>query len=201
MKLILASIPSSVRSKYSELLIKSVLAHEFYKAAKGVSIYVSFSTEPDTSTLIRDSLGRGKVVVVPQIISEARGRGCELSTRLGFMRMRRLHDLDELLSWPLNKFGVREPPQPSDGVDQDDALTHFVDLFVVPGLAFTIKGERLGRGKGFYDRYLTGIREFYLEAHPNLPPPRIMALAFPEQIVDRICTEQHDVVIDVIIST
>lgn len=75
-----------------------------------------------------------------------------------------------------------------------------MDLFVVPGLAFTMKGERLGRGKGFYDRYLTGIRELYLEAYPSRPPPRTMALAFPEQIVDRICTEQHDVVIDTVIS-
>lgn len=101
-----------------------MLTHELYKVAKGVSIYVSFSTEPDTSALIRDALERGKVVVLPQIISEARGRSYELSTRLGLMRMRRLHDLDQLLSWPLNKFGVREPLQLSDGVDQDDALTH-----------------------------------------------------------------------------
>ncbi|CDS40170.1 5 formyltetrahydrofolate cyclo ligase [Echinococcus multilocularis] len=201
MKLLLASIPSSVRLKNSELLLQLVLAHEFYKTAKGVSIYVSFSTEPDTSTLIRDALRRGKVVVVPQIITETQGRGYELSTRLGLMRMRRLHDADQLLSWPLNKFGVREPPQPSDGVDQDDALTHFVDLFVVPGLAFTMKGERLGRGKGFYDQYLAGLRKFYLETQPNRLLPRTIALAFSEQIVDRICTGQHDVVIDAIIST
>ncbi|KAL5112656.1 hypothetical protein TcWFU_008115 [Taenia crassiceps] len=200
MKLILASIPSSVRSKYSELLTQSVLTHEFYKAAKGISIYVSLATEPDTSTLIGAALGMGKIVVVPQIISEALGRSSKLSARLGLMRMRRLDDLDQLLSWPLNMFGVREPPQPSDGVDQDDALTHFMDLFIVPGLAFTMKGERLGRGKGFYDRYLTGIRGFYLEAHPNRPLPCTLALAFPEQIVDRMSTEQHDVFIDAVIS-
>ncbi|VDM30404.1 unnamed protein product [Hydatigera taeniaeformis] len=179
---------------------KTALTHEFYKAAKGVSIYVSFSTEPDTSKLILAALEEGKVVVVPQIITEKRGRNYELSTRLGLMRMRRLYNLDQILSWPPNKFGVREPPQPLHDVDQDDAITHFVDLFVVPGLAFTMRGERLGRGKGFYDRYLTGMRKFYLEAHPNRPPPYTMALAFPEQIVDRICVEEHDFIIDAVVS-
>ena len=86
-----------------------------------------------------------------------------------------------------------------------DALVLFfsfftvVDLFIVPGLAFTMRGERLGRGKGYYDRYIAGLRELYRKRHPERPRPRTLALAFSEQILDEVFTEKHDYLIDAVI--
>lgn len=74
-----------------------------------------------------------------------------------------------------------------------------VDLVIVPGLAFTTNRGRLGRGKGFYDRYLAGIRRFYKEFHPNLEPPHTLALAFSEQMCDDILIEEHDMKIDAVL--
>lgn len=62
-----------------------------------------------------------------------------------------------------------------------------IDLAIIPGMAFTPQGDRLGRGKGYYDRLL-----------PQLTCP-LIGLAFPFQMVDSIPTEDHDVKMDEVI--
>ncbi|VDD80254.1 unnamed protein product [Mesocestoides corti] len=198
MKSILSNIPPSIRKRKSQVLLQKVLAHEFFKTCKGVSIFVSFSYEPDTIALIRHALEAGKVVVVPKILADSE-RCNSLTKRFGLMRMRQLHSLDELFTWPLNKFGIREPPQPTTGIDKDDALTLPVDLFILPGLAFSAAGDRLGRGKGFYDHYLTGMREYHSENNPSVPLPRTIALAFSEQILENLFVEGHDAKVDTVL--
>jgi len=56
-----------------------------------------------------------------------------------------------------------------------------IDLAIIPGMAFTQQGDRMGRGKGFYDRLL-----------PKLSCP-LIGIAFPFQLLDFIPTEPHDV--------
>ena len=73
---------------------------------------------------MRDALVSDKLVVVPQIIDENKDSPCDLTNCLGFMRMRRLRSIDELLSWPLNRFGIREPLHPPEAAYQDDAITN-----------------------------------------------------------------------------
>lgn len=58
-----------------------------------------------------------------------------------------------------------------------------VDLVVVPGLAFTTGGDRLGQGGGWYDRFLSGVR----------PATAVVGVCFDEQLVDAVPTEPHDV--------
>ncbi len=57
-----------------------------------------------------------------------------------------------------------------------------IDLLLVPGVAFTASGERLGYGGGFYDTFI-----------PRCPQARLAALAFAEQMVEALPTEEHDV--------
>ncbi len=72
-----------------------------------------------------------------------------------------------------------------------------MDLVIVPGLAFSRSGCRLGRGKGYYDPYLSGLRKSVAENHLTMEGlPWTIALAFSEQIVDDICCEEHDEQID-----
>ena len=63
-----------------------------------------------------------------------------------------------------------------------------IDLLVVPGVAFTRTGKRLGYGGGYYDRFI-----------PLCTKARIAALAFAEQMVDNLPTEPHDLIIPEII--
>lgn len=56
-----------------------------------------------------------------------------------------------------------------------------LDLLIVPGVAFTAKGERLGYGGGYYDRYI-----------PRCPQAKLLACAFREQLVAHLPTGPHD---------
>ena len=75
----------------------------------------------------------------------------------------------------------REWAVPESGVDP-----RWPDVVLVPGLAFTPRGDRLGQGGGWYDRFLPGIR----------PGCVTVGVAFAEQVVDHLPTEPHDVVLD-----
>lgn len=76
------------------------------------------------------------------------------------------------------------------------AFEHFtghLDLVLAPGLAFTKTGVRLGRGKGYYDKFLAKcFQEFKVE-------PATIALAFKEQIVDEIPKTETDVLMDQVV--
>jgi len=64
----------------------------------------------------------------------------------------------------------------------------------VPGLAFTRSGQRLGRGKGYYDRYLQQYRQL-----TGMRPVTTVAMAFKQQIFDNIPTSEHDVIVDMVL--
>ena len=65
-----------------------------------------------------------------------------------------------------------------------------VDVVIVPGVAFTSSGERLGQGGGWYDRFLPGIRESCFT----------IGVGFEPQLVDALPTEPHDVRLDLIVT-
>jgi 5-formyltetrahydrofolate cyclo-ligase len=71
--------------------------------------------------------------------------------------------------------------------DVDPAL---LDVVVVPGLAFTADGRRLGQGGGHYDRFLRGLR----------PGCVTVGAGFAEQLVDDLPTEPHDVRLDLVVT-
>lgn len=74
------------------------------------------------------------------------------------------------------------------------SFTGGLDLFVVPGLAFTRSGHRLGRGGGYYDRY---IQWYTGQCHlGTFQRAKLVAFAFEEQIIDHIPSETHDLIID-----
>lgn len=69
-----------------------------------------------------------------------------------------------------------------------------LDLIIAPGVAFTEKGERLGHGRGYYDRFLAKLAKAQTE------PATVVALALKEQIVDNVPVDpDHDVIIDVVL--
>lgn len=81
------------------------------------------------------------------------------------------------------KFGVREPASSCPEIP----LNQF-DLVLVPGVAFDLRGNRLGRGKGFYDWLLVGIRGLKC------------GVAFDEQIVAEVPVAVHDARMDFILT-
>lgn len=81
----------------------------------------------------------------------------------------------------LDSLGIMEPKgDPFMEIDQ-------IGLIIVPGLAFDLEGRRLGRGKAYYDRFLNSTKAIRA------------AVCFRSQIVDRVPSEAHDLIMDHVI--
>lgn len=74
---------------------------------------------------------------------------------------------------------------------EDDGLDpEWADVIVVPGTAFTVRGERIGQGGGWYDQFLPGRRAEAVT----------IGIGFSPQLVDSLPTEPHDVILDCIVT-
>lgn len=134
-----------------------------YRQARSVMAFVGFKGEPDTDPLFARLAVDGKRLLLPRV--EASGIV--------------VADGDSPLL--ASSFGVLEPTGPAIEVGE-------IDLVIVPGLAFTTEGDRLGYGQGYYDRFL----------------PRVTAanvgVCFTDQLVDEMPLTASDVRVDTVIS-
>lgn len=128
-----------------------------YRQAEIVMVFLSLPGEIDTTALVLKAWQDRKRVLAPRVSWEQR--------RMMPIEIRSLtHDL------AISGLGIREP---AAGTPIPPGL---IDLVVVPGLGFDVYGNRLGRGRGFYDRFLA-IPEFRGVA---------CGFAFEEQVVDEL---------------
>ncbi len=157
----------------SEKIKGRLYAHEKFKIADTVMFYISEDFEVDTEQMIRDSLKSGKKIAVPiTVVSQNK-----LIASL-------LVNFDKELS--KGPYGILQPK--SDFVRPVPLKK--IDLIIVPGVAFDLRGYRLGRGTGYYDRFLSKIPESALT----------IGLAFDFQLVDNIPTSSRDIAVKEIIS-
>lgn len=126
-----------------------------YKDAKTVFCYVSYNGEVDTLNLLSDIL-KAKTLVVPYCIDD-----------VGNMIAVKINSADDLHK---GMYGILEPKNPVE-FPKDK-----IDFVIVPGVAFSKDGYRLGYGKGYYDRFLSDIspyklgvikKELFLEKLPH----------------------------------
>ncbi len=133
-----------------------------YRSAKTVMAFVGMSSEPDTDALFAMVGADRKRLLLPRV------EGRELAVCDGDAPMVK------------SSFGVQEPTGPALELD-------IVEFVIVPGLAFTTAGDRLGYGGGFYDRFL----------------PRVSAsnagVCFREQLVDALPMHDGDVRVERVI--
>lgn len=137
-----------------------------WHAAATILLYAALPDEVPTRPLIEEALADGKTVLLPVV------DGDELELRM-------CDDLDDLRP---GAFNIDEP--------QGKAFTRFedIDLAIIPGVAFTPDGERLGRGRGYYDRLL-----------PRLGTALKVGLCWQFQLVDEMPCDQHDALMDLVI--
>jgi 5-formyltetrahydrofolate cyclo-ligase len=153
-------------------------SEECWRDARSILIYLSFGDELDADPLIESALEEGKQVYVPRVEEER---------QLTFLRLNSLND-----RWDMGHFGIREP---RPGMPTWTPLSSpGPALVVVPGLAFDSAGRRLGRGGGYYDRFIARTR---LEARAaEAKPPLFIGLIFDFQITEEIPVESNDEVLD-----
>jgi 5-formyltetrahydrofolate cyclo-ligase len=150
------------RNQKSQKIKKALLKNRAFKKAKIVMFYMSFGGEVDTAEMIKEAQKLGKTVVVPVCGRDRIMRPCALKEK------------GALLKGP---YGILEP-----AIKKPLSLKS-LNLVIVPGLAFDKKGRRLGRGKGYYDRFLSRIPE-------QMPT---IGLAFAFQILPFVPTTTTDV--------
>jgi len=126
--------PQSYIDESNRIITEKFLASAEYKKAKRIFAYYSVGREVDTREIILRALSDGKTVALP--ISLARSK----------MIFREIKDLDHM------KAGIYGIPEPDFTCSHIEC--HSGDLVIVPAMCCDAEGNRLGRGAGYYDRFL-----------------------------------------------
>ena len=141
--------------------------------AQTILAYYSLPDEVCTRQLIDELIAEGKTVLLPKVLDAGR------------MELRRYtgpHDLTE------GAYGIMEP------VGEPFTDYALIDIALIPGMAFDAAGHRLGRGRGYYDRFLS-----LLIPPSSLLLPRFFGLCFDFQKVDTVPSDDHDIPVDIVI--
>ncbi|MEI6831204.1 MAG: 5-formyltetrahydrofolate cyclo-ligase [Candidatus Omnitrophota bacterium] len=157
------------RNRKSKFILNKLLKNKAFRKAKIVMFYIAFGGEVNTTEMIREAQKIGKVICVPM---------CRKDKEI--MQPAILENHAKL---KLGPYGVWEPATENLIKPKD------LNLVIVPGLAFDKKGNRLGRGKGYYDRFLSTLSNKTYS----------IGLAFDFQILPLVPTTTHDVSVKEII--
>ena len=167
----LAAMTEQQRHQKSHDACGFLLRSPEFNNARTVMLYLSMQSEVDTSGIALRCFQEGKTVVVPKVSWDQRRMLPVEITSL---------TTDITITGP----GVREPiagkPIPAD----------MIDLVIVPGLGFSNNGFRIGRGMGFYDRFLAQ-REFIGLS---------CGLAFDEQVLETLPVLDHDMPLSMLVT-
>lgn len=156
--------------KNSRAIMDKIINLDIYKQSKVVFIYMDFKNEVTTSRLLKHMLSEKKRAVIPYTDT--------VNIVLIPSEITKESDL------MLNSFGYYEPKNISP-VDPEE-----IDLVIVPGVVFDKSFNRIGFGKGYYDRILSKLK----------PSAKKVAIAHDFQVLQSIPTEDHDIKMDMIIT-
>lgn len=185
----LAAMTPEIRRRKSEAICRHIAALDVYAKARTVMAYVAMEMEPDPWPLVRAMWQAGKRVVLPRVEPPFE------EPRIGYVHQRQIvpvvlgaqpvddpRDHGELA---MTVFGILEPKSAAAAVPPTE-----IDLILVPCLAFDRRGHRMGKGGGFYDRFLS--RQDVAAA--------TCGLAFTEQVFGRLPVCPHDQAVDVLVT-
>lgn len=161
-----ASLSAEQKEAESARIEAALLTREDVGKAETIALFLSLDDEPQMRGVI-SALAATHRIVVPRIDGDEMEFAAYSPATLR-----------------IGAFGIEEP------ADSETVPPADIDLMIVPGVAFTREGARLGRGRGYYDRYRArkGFRAFCI------------GVCFAEQIVGHIPTEPHDKAVDEVVS-
>ena len=160
-----AMTPEQIKNA-SRILAEKFFATSYYRDAVTIYGYLPYNQEVRTVPILRKALLDGKKVAVPKVYGDT-------------MRFIYLEDLDAVAP---SEMGIPEPVADAPIACDEKALV------LMPGLAFDPKGNRMGYGGGFYDKFLAQEPE-----HPTV------ALCYSFQMVDSIPTDDYDIPVDCVL--
>jgi 5-formyltetrahydrofolate cyclo-ligase len=138
---------------------------DFFRNAKNVGAYYSIGSEVQTHDILQEILNSGKQLALPKVVKND----------LIFKTITSFSDLEQ------GNFSVMEPK------DKCEAIKN-LDIMIVPAIALTREGFRLGYGFGYYDRFLHGKKL------------KTIALSYAKQIIKSFPHDSHDIKMDFIVT-
>ena len=171
MRQVMDGIPSDELQRRSSLACSQLIASPVYRRSDVMMVFLSLPREVDTTPLVLHAWRDGKRVLAPKVNWEQR-------------RMLPIEIVSLTDNISEGQMGLREPAEGTPfSVEQ-------IDLVVVPGLGFDLEGNRIGRGRGFYDRFLT---------HEGWNGTSC-GLALEVQVVERVPMSEHDATVDMLVT-
>jgi len=149
-----------------------LISSTFYTEAATLVLYAAKDNEVATSVLFEHALRSQRRVLFPKI-----------THKNSTFSLVQVNDRGELSS---GAFGILEPT----GAEMVSPAALERTLICVPGMAFSLSGQRLGRGGGYYDRFLAAAN----------PQAVTAGLAYPFQLLDRLPQSPHDRRLDLIVT-
>lgn len=150
----------------SQSVLSRVEALPLFQQASRIALYHALPGEVQTAAFI-ERWYKQKAIYLPLVVGDD-------------LRLLRYTGPDSLQK---GSFGIWEPKP--DGEEADEGT---IDLIIVPGVAFDLQHNRLGRGRGFYDRLLS-----------SLSAPKV-GICFDFQLIDSVPTESFDRLMDSVVS-
>lgn len=167
MKIKIQRQKGSERRQRSRIIHKKLFFNEDFLKSKCVMFYCSKGTgEVGTGPIIKKALKMGKKVVLPVTLVKDKG-----------IKPVYLRDIKKLEKGP---YGIYEP---KGRLNRKSAELKDIDLVIVPGVAFDRNNNRIGRGKGYYDNFLS-----------RLPKGRSkIGLGFRFQLLEKVPATKKDI--------
>lgn len=164
------SLSPEARKKGDTLLTERILGHQWFYRAEYLLCYVSYGSEISTRDVLREALKAGKKVYVPKVL------GGE-EPQMAFFRIEALEELAT---------GYRGIPEP---LGDTEMYAYSPDraqrtLVLMPGVAFDPFRNRIGYGKGFYDRFLADKPQLQL---------RTIAVGYRCQMLEELPADHRDI--------
>lgn len=161
------------RDRKSGKIAEKIIRSCWYQEADILLAYVNFRSEADTGAILRQALSDGKKVYCPKVEGE----------RMNFYQILSLDDLEE------GYCGIKEPRAKEKNLFFGQKAMSGRCLMVMPGSVFDKKCNRMGYGKGYYDKYLDSL----LCENPSLAyHMKLIGLCFECQMQERIPAETYD---------
>ena len=149
-------------SKDNKAINSHICVSRLFLEGKVIMGYLAQGKEVNIDTSLQQAINSGKIVCVPRVLEE--------NGQMEIVRLTALKNLGK------DRYGIRIPQAPYEVIDPSE-----VDLVLVPAVAYTAQGNRMGRGGGYYDRFL-----------PRCTKAVPMGVAFESQVVEEMPVNAHD---------
>jgi 5-formyltetrahydrofolate cyclo-ligase len=156
------------KKTFDDSIAKKLTSLKEWKKSKYILIYVSHKNEIKTTDIIKTNIKK-KHIIVPK-------------THLRFHTLS-LHKIKTINDLIKGRYDLLEPHAHTEIISPEE-----IELAIIPGIAFDLKGHRIGYGKAYYDR---------LNKHLKCPK---IGLAYSFQIVENIPAQSHDIPLDILVT-